>query len=196
MSARSKAELRRELRQRRLALGVEEWERRCAAICDRLRALECLREARGVALFWPMLERREVDLRPLDAELRARGERVYQPFLTDAGRGFRLSAGPDSLRTSRWGFLEPDPECAEAGPGTLDVIVVPALALSPRGERLGYGAGFYDRVLPRFRPPALVVGTCFESELYAQLPQAPHDARVDWVVTELETRQVALADGL
>lgn len=193
MSAPSKSELRRELRQRRLALAIEEWTERCGALCDRLRALECMRGARAVALFWPMLERREVDLRPLDVELRARGDRVYHPFLTDTANGFRLSDGPDSLRANRWGFLEPDPGCAEAEPGELEVIVVPALALSPRGERLGYGAGFYDRVLPRFRPPAIVVGTCFESELHAQLPREPHDARVDWVVTELETRQVAMA---
>lgn len=190
MTAAAKAALRRELRRQRAALELEPWMLRSASICRHLAELPCCREALGVALFWPMIERREVDLRALDAELRARGKHVlYYPFLSETAQGFRRSLGIDSLRANRWGFLEPGSESAEAEPGAIDVIVVPALALTPKGERLGYGAGFYDRVLPRFRPPAVVVGTCFESELREQLPQDPHDARVDWIVTELAVRQ-------
>ncbi|HVY49722.1 MAG TPA: 5-formyltetrahydrofolate cyclo-ligase, partial [Minicystis sp.] len=52
------------------------------------------------------------------------------------------------------------------------------------GYRLGYGAGYYDRALPRVRPPALAVGVAFSFQLVADLPVTEHDVPVDLVVTD------------
>ena len=74
----------------------------------------------------------------------------------------------------------------------LDVIVVPALQIDPRGHRIGYGAGFYDRALPRFAPPAVSVGVAFSFQLIAEVPVTEGDVAVALIVTD---EQVILPEG-
>jgi 5-formyltetrahydrofolate cyclo-ligase len=68
-------------------------------------------------------------------------------------------------------------------PSALDVVVVPGLAFTAGGDRLGQGGGHFDRFLPRLQPDCLVVGVAFREQLVDELPTADHDARVDVVIT-------------
>ena len=79
------------------------------------------------------------------------------------------------------GFEEPPADAPE--PDALDVIVVPALAVEPRGYRLGYGAGFYDRALPEWTP-AVTLAVAFDFQLLAEVPVTPGDVAVRWIVTD------------
>jgi 5-formyltetrahydrofolate cyclo-ligase len=72
----------------------------------------------------------------------------------------------------------------DVDPTTLDVVVVPGLAFTAAGRRLGQGGGHFDRFLPRLRADCLTVGVCFREQLLADLPTAPHDAGVRLVVTD------------
>jgi 5-formyltetrahydrofolate cyclo-ligase len=67
---------------------------------------------------------------------------------------------------------------------TLDVVVVPGLAFTTDGHRLGQGGGHFDRFLVRLGPHCLTIGVCFREQLVAELPMAPHDVLVDRVVTD------------
>jgi 5-formyltetrahydrofolate cyclo-ligase len=69
-------------------------------------------------------------------------------------------------------------------PQLLDVVVVPGLAFTTDGRRLGQGGGHYDRFLPRVRPGCRTVGAAFAEQLVDDLPTEPHDVRVDTVVTD------------
>lgn len=144
----------------------------------------CARHYR-IALFWPMVERREVDLRPLAELLLSMGKQVYLPALSEPSAGqasvFRAFAGEGMLIPHRLGFLQPPIDALVAT--RLDFIVAPALAATRRGERLGYGAGHYDRALAALDgiEAAVVV---YDDEVLDALPTEPHDRRVDWVVTE------------
>lgn len=170
-----------------------------AAIIERLLALPEVTAATGVALFWPMLERGEVDLRVLDERLRARGTRLFYPFLERTSRGYRtgfresLAAGDVVLRDGR--FAEPPPDAPEAQRGEVQVVVVPALAVDGNGHRIGYGAGYYDATLPDLRPPAVAVAVVYDFQLEGELPAEPHDERVDAVVTERRLLRVAGASA-
>jgi 5-formyltetrahydrofolate cyclo-ligase len=62
--------------------------------------------------------------------------------------------------------------------------VVPALAVDPRGHRVGYGAGFYDRTLPRFVPPAVSIAVAFDFQLAVEVPTTEGDVAVSWIVTD------------
>jgi 5-formyltetrahydrofolate cyclo-ligase len=172
------------VRAARRLLVEADWRRASERICAQLQGIDALSSASNVALFWPMVERREVDLRPLDCWARERDQQLYYPCMTEDVWGFRLALTQRSLEANRWGFLQPGAHQPEPGPGGLDVIVTPALALTLGGKRLGYGAGFYDRVLPGFAPHATVIGTCFHAELADELPDEAHDWKVDWVVTD------------
>lgn len=73
-----------------------------------------------------------------------------------------------------------DPDVAA---DALDVVLVPGLAFTPDGRRLGRGGGHFDRFLPRLRPDCLTIGVCFVEQLRDDLPTEPHDIAVDLVVS-------------
>jgi 5-formyltetrahydrofolate cyclo-ligase len=189
---RVKAELRKRMRGLRKALPAAASAARSARIVENLLALGPVASARAVALFWPIEDRREVDLRALDAALRARGARVAYPAVDPESRdmAFRFVDEPAAMAERGLGFCEPPAEAPEAAPGSIDVVVVPALAVDPSGQRLGYGAGFYDRTLPRFSPPAVAVSVAFDFQLLAELPVTSGDVPVSWVVTDARVLEV------
>ena len=85
------------------------------------------------------------------------------------------------------GVREPAPEDPLAKPGSLDAIVVPTLAVDPRGHRIGYGAGYYDRALPQFAPPTSTLAVAFDFQLVAEVPNTEGDVTVGWIVTDSRT---------
>jgi 5-formyltetrahydrofolate cyclo-ligase len=188
-----KAELRKRLRGVRNSTPLEACAERSGAIVARLEAHPALLAARTVALFWPIVTKHEVDLRALDASLRARQVRVAYPSI-DADTGamsFRFVDDLAQLEERGFGFSEPALGAPEAS--ALDVIVVPAIAVDPTGHRIGYGAGYYDRTLPRFSPPAVSIAVAFDWQLVAEVPALPDDVRCAWVVTDTRTLDAASA---
>jgi len=75
-------------------------------------------------------------------------------------------------------------EPGDLDPALLDVVVVPGLAFTSDGRRLGQGGGHYDRFLPRLRPGCLTIGAAFAEQLVDELPTEDHDAKVSTVVTD------------
>jgi 5-formyltetrahydrofolate cyclo-ligase len=193
LRARVKAELRKRMRGLRKAMPASACAERSARVVARLAALEPIARAGAVALFQPMEERHEIDLRALGASLLVRGVRVAYPT-ADPATGtlvFRFVTGPQDLEPGAFGIVEPRAHCAEAAPGEIDAVVVPALAADSRGHRIGYGAGFYDRALPRFAPPAAVVVVVYDFQLLAEIPQTPLDFASGWIVTDARTLQAS-----
>jgi 5-formyltetrahydrofolate cyclo-ligase len=184
----AKQELRKRMRALRTAHPAEALSRRSRAIVERALELPAFRAASGVALFFPLLERKEVDLRELDAHARRLGKRVYYPFLESRGEvsmsGLRRTSSLDDLALRGQRFPEPEPSLAQAERGEVDLLFVPALAVAPSGHRLGYGAGFYDSLLPDFRPPAAAWVVAFDFQLLVELPTLPHDVACDGLLTD------------
>lgn len=188
---RVKAELRKRLRGVRKTMPIEAAQERSSKIVARLEAHPAVSAAKRVALFWPIEARKEVDLRALDRSLRARGALVAYPAIDPDTNvmTFRFVEDPASLEEQGFGFAEPPPGSVEAD--RLDAVVVPAIAVDPTGHRIGYGAGYYDRTLPRFAPPAVAIVVAYDWQLVAEVPVTPGDVRVPFVVTdlrEIETR--------
>jgi 5-formyltetrahydrofolate cyclo-ligase len=181
---RAKAAIRQRARALRNSIPREAILERSARIAARIEALPSVASASAIALFWPIEGRNEVDLTPLDPRLRAQGKRVAYPSIDPDTREmtFRFVDDPARLAERSLGFREPDPALPEAA--SLDVIVVPALQIDARGHRIGYGAGFYDRTLPRFAPPALSIGVAFAFQLIAEVPVTAGDVALALVVTD------------
>jgi 5-formyltetrahydrofolate cyclo-ligase len=95
----------------------------------------------------------------------------------------------NELVVGKWNILEPprdrwgDPG-REALPEQLDVVIVPGVAFSRSGGRMGNGQGYYDRLLNRARPDCSLIGLCYECQLFDDLIVGPHDVFMDKVVTE------------
>ncbi|WP_437672924.1 5-formyltetrahydrofolate cyclo-ligase [Sorangium sp. So ce131] len=181
---RAKGELRKRARALRNSFPRDAILERSRRIQRALAELPAVASARRVALFYPIEDRNEVDLRELDPLLRARGVRVAYPAIDPESRAmtFRFVADPEAMEERGLGFREPAPSDEEAS--ELDVIVVPALQIDPRGHRIGYGAGFYDRTLPRFSPPAHTVGVAFDFQLIAEVPSTKEDVPLATIVTD------------
>lgn len=125
---------------------------------------------------------------------------VHTVMLFDAVPG-----EPDLERFARWcgehgiRVVEPTPDPTATdpvAPGDVDVVVVPGLAFTPDGRRLGQGGGWYDRFLARCRPGCAVVGVCFDGQIVDDVPTEAHDRRVDWIVTPTAARSVGLHEDL
>lgn len=196
LRVRAKAALRKRLRGLRAAVPATGRAERSEKIVKRLAALPEWSAARAVALFWPMLERNEVDLRPLDELARAAGKIVGYPTLRDGADvpepTFRI-ARPDQLEERGAIYLEPPPDAPELTADTATLVVVPAVGVTPNGDRIGYGLGFYDRLLARVAPPATSVAVAFEFQVLGELPTTAHDVRVDVVVTDERTFDARVA---
>ena len=72
----------------------------------------------------------------------------------------------------------------EVAPDWADVVIVPGLAFTPGGQRLGQGGGWYDRFLAGVRDDCVTIGVCFDEQLLAEVPTEAHDVLVDLVVTD------------
>lgn len=90
------------------------------------------------------------------------------------------------LQAGMWGISEPAPErCAVADPLDTDFVLVPGVAFDALGGRLGYGAGFYDRLISTSLPPrAWLVAGAFETQMVEEVPMYENDVPIDAVVTE------------
>ena len=182
-----KAELRKRMRGVRKTAPLEACAERSAKITAALVEHPAVKAAKSAALFWPILTRHEVDLRSLDELLRARGGRVAYPSI-DPDTGdmvFRFVDDPTKLEEAGYGFSEPPKDAVVATSGDIDVVIVPALAVDPTGHRIGYGAGYYDRTLPKYAPPAVAVAVAYDWQLVPEVPATPGDVQVDAIVTDL-----------
>ena len=182
-----KAELRKRLRGVRKSTPTEACAERSRTLVARLELHEAVVGAKTLALFWPIVSRHEVDLRPLDATLRARGVRIAYPAI-DADTNvmtFRFVDDVSALEDKGYGFMEPSADAPIAT--ALDAIIVPAIAVDPTGHRIGYGAGYYDRTLPSLAPPAVSIAVAYDWQLVAEVPATEGDVRVAWVVTDIRS---------
>lgn len=103
----------------------------------------------------------------------------YYPRLHDQNLEF---VKPSKWGVSKLGFHEPI-EGAHIEASRLDGFLVPGLAFSKKGERVGRGKGFYDRTLSKVS--GLKVGVCYSHQLFTELPTEGHDVRMDVVVSDL-----------
>ncbi len=103
----------------------------------------------------------------------------------------RLSvhAWESATRPSKLGILEPPPGTPELPLESVEAVLVPGLAFDERGGRLGYGGGFYDRLLPLLPVPK--VGVVPAALVVEALPREAHDARVDFLASETGVRAVS-----
>lgn len=94
------------------------------------------------------------------------------------------ACAPTQLVPARFGLREPPSTLPEVPPEAIDLFLVPGVGFTERGERIGFGRGYYDRLLSRASPRAPTVGVGFEVQLCETLPTEAHDVRLDGLVTE------------
>lgn len=185
----AKRSLRRDLLALRRGLHPSEVARASAAVTTRLAQLPELSGPVSVLAYAA-----DPDEITLDALLAAPpdGWRLFLPRVEHGEVVVVPHRAGSPLRIGHRGIREPDGTPVDAS--VLDVVLVPGVAFSPAGVRLGRGAGMYDRLLPR-TDGAVRVGVCSETFVRDEVPAEAHDVPVDVLVTDASVRRRAAASG-
>jgi len=186
----SRAELRARLRAERAALAPQQ---RIAAAQSLHATLEQLPEFlvdTRVAGYWAVGG--EMPLLALLGPLRARAQRYHLPVIgVDNTLRFAPWQAGAPVQANRYGIPEPESAADLVAPEAMELVLVPLLGFDRRGNRLGMGAGYYNRGFAFLRDavrPAqpLLVGIGYHFQEVAALPSEPWDVRLDFVATDRE----------
>ena len=178
----------------RHALGAMTPEQRAAAsaaACHRLVAIEPFTHATTVMLYMPLAN--EVDVTAAALKCFRIGQTVCVPKV-DWDRKDMHPVEVTSFDDRVLDCDEHGVRCPRDGRlillDSIDVVVVPALAYDPQGNRLGRGGGYYDRFLAKLRPSVTTIGLVFDQQIVDDVPKNQRDMAVDIVVTD---RRVTMA---
>ena len=180
-----KRALRERLVARRDAIDVEQRAAASQAIASRIVALAGYDRARVVLLTLPF--RSEWNALLLARHALSAGKTVVAPRVDPAARMLRLLRIVDLDRDVEPGYRgipEPRADRPAIALAGIDWVLVPGIAFDPAGKRLGYGGGYYDRLLPLLPAAAERVAGAFETQIVECVPAARYDIGVDCIVTE------------
>ncbi|MDI6752302.1 MAG: 5-formyltetrahydrofolate cyclo-ligase [bacterium] len=143
--------------------------------------LFCLKEFElANSILFYASERSEVETLPMVEESLAKKRCFLPKVFRDELKVFEIKSLSE-LSPGYYGILEPNAETETELEG-IELIIVPGLVFSKDGGRIGYGKGFYDRLLAK--TGSIKIGLCFSCQLTEELPRNEHDQRVDRIITE------------
>ncbi|KKI99740.1 5-formyltetrahydrofolate cyclo-ligase [Prochlorothrix hollandica] len=174
-----KSDLRQTLLTQRKALDPYRWEQQSKRLCQHLRYCSLFRQAQTILVYWSV--RREPDLSSLWTLPKTWG----LPRCQGQDLVWHRWALGQPLVLGAYGIWAPPSQAPSLSVNLVDLILVPALACDRQGYRLGYGGGFYDRLLatpPWDHIPTL--GIVFTANQVDQLPRDPWDRPLGGVCTE------------
>jgi len=127
----------------------------------------------------------EVDTRLAFEGCRAEGRTLAFPKISGPrSMIFMQVSHYEEMVPNKWGIPEPTDASPQVLTDDLDLVVVPGVAFDRNGHRLGFGAGYYDRLLQKLRPEVMTVGFAYGFQVVDRLPAAGHDQRLKRIITE------------
>ncbi|MDD5148457.1 MAG: 5-formyltetrahydrofolate cyclo-ligase [Candidatus ainarchaeum sp.] len=176
-----KALLRMQNLQKRNSLNAREIEQKSRIIQSKLFSLEEFKKAEKI-LFYAGVKS-EVQTRQMILDALALGKTIAVPksdFEKKTMKAIRINSLAD-LEETKFGLLEPK-KGKEIPANELGLVIVPGVAFDLKGNRLGYGGGFFDKFLKKTKCPK--IGLAFECNIEESLPSSPHDVKMDKIITE------------
>ena len=170
-----KRELRKQVRAKLAVLGEAEKIVRSERLCQRLVDYFASRDDKVVALFAPLDD--EVCIWPLVEYLSCSCTVVLPRIFGDVICFYPYST---TVQTGAFGILEPV-GTVEVSPCEIDAMVVPGVAFTEAGARMGRGKGYYDKYISSQGFRAVKIGVCFAEQIVDTLPVEPHDVAMDSV---------------
>lgn len=157
-------------------------------ICEKFVSLPEYDRAKTVMFYVDV--RTEVRTRDYLSTALTHGKTIVVPWCNDQGELelFRLES-MDDLAIGMYKILEPKPELRllperQVPVESLDLVMVPGVAFTREGARMGHGKGYYDKLLEHARPDAPLVALAFECQLFPDIPTQAHDVFMDQIITE------------
>jgi 5-formyltetrahydrofolate cyclo-ligase len=186
MMKEEKKRLRKEILQRMNALSEEQYTTLSAKIVDSLYKQREWIEAKTIGITLSM--EREVNTYAIIEKAWEEGKAIVVPKCNRETRTmtFRQITNFEQLETVYMNLREPDPSITEeVSAEEIDLLLVPGVAFTRKGERVGYGGGYYDRYLVNYKEKALSL--VFDFQIVSHIPVEPFDKTVQKIITEKET---------
>jgi len=157
-------------------------------IHNRLKQVEIFSNAKKIGCYYPIGS--EVLTQNIMQELLGDGKEISLPKVVGENLIFRKIGGLKDLEKGEFGIMEPKENCPEVK--EMDVILIPTVAITKNGSRLGYGHGYYDRFL--LVSNAKTISLTFSKQIVKAIPFSEKDVKIDWVITEEKSIETSKFD--
>ena len=177
----SKEELRNEMLQLRANQKEPERKEKSKKIIETLSKIKEFKEAKNIAVYLSLPE--EVHTIEFTEKL-LHNYFVHVPFINEK-KELELSRieNFDNLEIAEYGVLTPKNK-KHSNKGLIDLIIVPGLVFDEKGNRIGYGKGFFDKLLSKLNKKTLKIGLCFDFQIKKEIPAFAHDQKMDLIISE------------
>ncbi len=180
-----KNNFRKEVLSNRVSLDSNTVKEKSAQILSNLLTLDCIAKADHVMTYLDF--RNEVSTDLLISELLQRGIHVSCPITDIKNRNLipvEIQNLDKDICVGTYKIREPKSSSIPLPIELIDVVIVPLVAASSDGSRLGYGGGYYDRFLSKIRPDTITIGLAYEMQVFDSIPTEEHDVKLNYIVTE------------
>jgi 5-formyltetrahydrofolate cyclo-ligase len=178
LSQVEKARLRKQLLDSRDSLSQDFINITSKQIQDNLRKVDFFRNAKSVGAYYSIGS--EVKTQDILQEILKSGKEIALPKVVKKDLVFKKINSFSDLEQGNFSVMEPKDDCKDVK--KIEVIIVPAIALTREGHRLGYGFGYYDRYLSGKKSKTIALS--YSKQVIKSFPYSDHDVRIDCIVTE------------
>ena len=182
-----KGKIRSGIQSKRDSLDVSIRQEKSRQIADRLIGLRQYDKSSMVLAYYPF--RSEIDTTIIIKDAIARGKKIALPMVGKNNLElFYIRDLVDDLEPGSYDIMEPVPSrCEKAEPSHIDLVIVPGVGFDREHNRLGYGGGFYDRLLSRIPGSVPRIALSFDLQVIDKIPVSEHDQKIDILITESQT---------
>lgn len=177
----TKTELRQHILKKRLPLTDQQVANLSSKITRKVLGLKEFKNSRIFAIYLPI--HNEVETKSIIDHLLKNKRNIYLPTFDQKTNDYKLSKFStwQNLVSGPYEILQPN-DTESISPLSVDVALIPGVAFSKSGVRLGYGKGVYDRLFHNAK--ALKIGLAYQFQIIDEIPKEEHDLLMDVVVTE------------
>jgi 5-formyltetrahydrofolate cyclo-ligase len=187
-----KGEIRKAVLQKRDAIPAVVKRQKDTLVREQVLGIPEFRNAKTIVFYAAF--RSEVETQTLMEESLRQGKRVVLPKVNTAMHSLMLYEVKkmDEITPGYMGIPEP-PQTDErlAGIDDADLVVVPGAGFDFTGNRLGYGAGYYDSLLSQRKKKIPVIALAYEEQIVDSIPAEQHDVKMDMIVTDKRVIKIA-----
>lgn len=177
----SKNELRKMMKSRLAALTREEYEDLNRSLYSNFIKLKALKRINHIMIYYSV--RNEAATIPIINYLLNLGKTVALPVCTpERDLKAAIINNLSELQPASFGLMEPGPEAVLLDYDELKLVIIPGVAFDEKGNRLGHGAGYYDRFLSK-TPNAFKLGLAYDFQVVPALPAERHDIKINGILT-------------
>ena len=187
---RSKKAIRKSIQEKRDSLAPELRLDKSYIIARKFLGLKEYRKSGKILAYFPF--RSEIDTRVIIKEALRQGKAVALPRVNKKRLDlYYIKSLPGDLKPGSYDIMEPIPsKCTRALPGEMDLVITPGVCFDQKMNRLGYGGGFYDRLLREIPSHIPRVALAFDLQIVDCIPVSEHDLKINILITESVIRDM------